>query len=247
MDYGAEHILLYLNDGMNAREKEAFETACREDKDLRERLEACRDAMDYYRRTQEYAGETASLKLLTGELGKQYFSTPEVQPVRKVSLYRNRNLAAMAAALALLVFAGFYWFYTPDPLSAYGHLPAIAVTERGNTAEQDKSELASLINKKDYPAALPLARKLIDADSASISNRLYYGLCLLHTRSYERSRYWLQPVYAGNSLLKYRAALLIGLSYQQEGRKAESTNILEQIPPEADEYKDAQSLLRRLR
>lgn len=208
--------------------------------------------MEYYAQQDRDAAELEVLRAMTSEMNTTYFSGSEQPAITEGSrpgqrLFAARGIMAMAATVALLVFAGLYWFRSPDLLEQYGHIPAVSIAERGADADKDWKTLTQAINAHEYKKALPLSRDILMGDTSSLSAREYYGLCLLHTGDYAGARRWLQYVAQSGSLLQYRAVLLTGLSYYKEGDKEAARKQWEQIPAAADEYIPAQKLLEQVR
>ncbi len=198
----------------------------------------------------EYPGRAAkreAFKASLTEVGKDFFkdNKAEVAPQMTAKLNWKRWATAVAAGLALVLAA--VWFFrlgTPNYQQYAQHAP-LALTLRGQ-ADQAISDAEKAFAEKDYGKAQAALEQVIAADPKNITANLYQGICLLELGRIAEARAVFAPIALGQSALRGEANWYIALSYLKEKNYEACKSNLQYIEPGADRYEQAQELMKKL-
>jgi len=251
MDY--EKIEQYLSGDMPETERTAFEAALAADPALASELQLYKTIQDELSIQVQQQEEQNALQQTLTEAGKKYFTTA-TQPAKVVSM-GNRKIwySALAAAAAIALFFIIRPMLSKSIMSndqlyqQYAQAEPLDLEKRGTAADSVLIKMKTLYNSKDYAAALKLAPEAIAADPADISLKLALAHCYTETGNYTAAIPLLDSIAGGQSVYKYQALFYKALTYLKQDKKADCIHTLESIPADAVTYKDAQSLMGKLK
>ncbi len=192
--------------------------------------------------------EEATLKATLHSVGKNYFDKAQT-PV--VPIFERKWLvASMAAAVAVLVFM--LWpstgqNITDEELFASFSTKSIDPLSFDTRGKEDSVLILAgrKFNSKDYAAALQLFNSVAQgSDNAQI--QLAKGICLMQTAQYNQAKLIFEQIEKGSSVFVSKAVWYKALIALQQKDRATCKKLLQQISADADDYKDAQELLKLL-
>ncbi|ALJ05267.1 hypothetical protein APS56_09095 [Pseudalgibacter alginicilyticus] len=152
---------------------------------------------------------------------------------------------AMVASITLLI--GIFMFnnFSNPSYSDYNNYGNISLTVRGDN--DDLLQTAeNAFNNKEFAKADIAFEQLINIDGDNAELKLYQSISNIELNNFEIADDLLNDIRAGNSAYKNKATWYLALSkLKQENYKA-SLEILKTIPEDAEDYKQAQKLIKKL-
>ena len=166
---------------------------------------------------------------------------------------KKRNLlpyvSGIAAAIALLLAAGFYLFIdnntNPEALFTQHYEPYVLSLSSRDAADNQIAQLSEYYNNKNYKAALPLFEKILTDDATNARMLLGAGICNLELNQFMEARKHFSTIISINDIrLQDMAKWYIALSFLKENNPTAATPFLDQVleNPRADKYKEAKQL-----
>jgi tetratricopeptide (TPR) repeat protein len=197
-----------------------------------------------------FSTEKKQLESNIQEIGNTYFKNEKAQKVAhqggeaKVIRIPVWGYAA-AASIAIIVMV--YFFIPQHPTySDYASIPTLTLTERGIEDELIK-ETEELFNAKKYAEAEQSISKLIARDSANAEYQFYYGIVYLEQGKHDETTQIFKKLQQGNSVYKYRALWFEALNQLKQKHYDQCSELLKALPEDAEDYEQAQKLLRKLK
>jgi thioredoxin-like negative regulator of GroEL len=129
--------------------------------------------------------------------------------------------------------------------SDYANYENISFTVRGENDELlVKTERA--FNNKDFTEAIQYFDQILENDPDNAEIQLYKAISLIEIDQFSKADEILGSLSQKTTAYKYKAIWYWALSKLKQNDDEECKNILNQIPEEADEYEQANKLLRKL-
>lgn len=225
--YDKEFIIRYVEDELDAAEKQQFEAHLREDPSLAAEISLYRELKATLRERLPPDDGAAALQQTLSAFNKEYFKKDA--GARRIPL--TRWLTGMAAAASVIIATVLLW--PSDNRALYqrlGDTQMAGVTERGGNTDTLLQKAAVYFNRHEFAKALPLLDRAVKADSADQLALFYRGLAEWHTGALSAARTDLEKLYNGESLLRYEAAFYLALGYAGEKNSAAAREWLERIP-----------------
>ncbi|KJD31783.1 hypothetical protein PK35_13620 [Tamlana nanhaiensis] len=233
----------YLANELSEVEQEAFENQLKNDADFNEAFQTYKSLNQFldYKFNNEDA--SAAFKTNLEGISNTYFNKEEAS-AEKPKSFNFYKYAVAACVVALLGFFVLNQFSTPT-FSDFNNYDTISLTVRGenddllNTAE-------TAFNTKDFVKAEEAFSALLKLDETNAEYKLYKAISNIELSHFETAEALLNEVKNGNSVYKNKAIWYLGLSQlKQENFKA-CIAILKTIPEDAEDYKRAQKLIKKL-
>jgi tetratricopeptide (TPR) repeat protein len=151
-----------------------------------------------------------------------------------------------ATAASIAVIFGVYFFDQSNPTyHDFANIPELSITERGN-AEKNRKNAEHAFNSKNYVKAEKYLLALLSKDENNVVYQFYYGLSLLEQDKYVEATQVLEKLYEGKSAYKYKALWFEALNQLKQKKYDQCTELLKNIPKEAEDYIRAQELLKKI-
>ncbi|NOY47641.1 MAG: hypothetical protein GXO84_05510, partial [Chlorobi bacterium] len=101
-------------------------------------------------------------------------------------------------------------------------------------------------NSANYAEADKAFKKLLELDGNNAELQFYRAIANIELDKFEVSDLLLQKLSKGNSAYKNKATWYLALSKLKQKENEECISILKTIPEDAEDYKQAQKLLKKL-
>ncbi|MFI1771106.1 tetratricopeptide repeat protein [Thalassobellus citreus] len=152
---------------------------------------------------------------------------------------------AIAASVALLIGVFTFNQFSNPTYGDYASYDAISLTVRGaNDALLQTAENA--FNNKEFAKAEHAFKSLIELDSENSELILYSAISNIELNNFEIADGLLEDLKEGKSAYKYKGAWYLALSKLKQKDEKACLEILKTIPEDADDYKQAQKLIKKL-
>jgi thioredoxin-like negative regulator of GroEL len=235
----------YLNKELSASEIISFEEKRNSDADFKQEFEIYKALETSLASKFENEEAEKELKKTISKLGSKYIK-PENSVKKKgkiISLFNYKNLM-VAASIALLI--GFFLFNNGDPVySDFSNHKGLELIVRGDNNEASlKAQEA--FNSKNYKEALQQLTILSETNTNDTEIELYKGICFLELNIYVEADVIFDAISSGNSAFVNTATWYKALSMLKQEQFEACKYVLKTIPESADEYKQAQKLLKKL-
>ncbi len=243
-----EMIEAYMNNELTGDDLQQFQQRLSADEEFAKEVNLYGFINDNMKTSIQHQTQRQQLNKTLTQLGNQHFKIQK-EKSKIVSFNRFKWLAAAAAVFAIII--SVYLLTNQNQLSSQQlyteHAKYNSISfERGNT---DSALLipVKFYNSKNYAAAIPFFETYLKQYPANTEIALTLNICRIETGLYDNAINGLDSIIAKQNAFLYQAQWLKALAYLKQDKKEECKNILEQIPPEADTYAEAQSLLKRLK
>jgi tetratricopeptide (TPR) repeat protein len=247
-EFNYEIINDYLSGELTGEALQAFEREMQANKNLANEVALYKIIQDELSFDQQNKVQKNELANTLSTLNKTHF----VQPTAKVVSFKKWIYAATALAAAAVLF----FIFRPIPTEVFNNetvfasytknIEELSVGQRGNVVDTLLINAATLYNKKEYAAALPILQKIIIAKPQETSFTLATGVCYLQTLQYGDALKLFTEIENGNSVFKQQATWYKALTYLKQNKLSDCYNVLKTIPTDADKYKEATELMKKI-
>jgi Flp pilus assembly protein TadD len=244
-----EMIQQYLGGELTAAEVAAFELEMKTNAELAKEVALYKTIDEEMKRSK--AGEkdekelTSSLQSLTNE----YFNTPKGKVIGIKKYWWYVATAAAAAVIAFILFrpASDEAF---DNKKLYAHYTTnteeLATGIRGDKNDSLLKAASAYFNFGDFKMALPLLQLATASRPEDIQLQLAVGYCHMQTNSDDSAQLIFTKIETGNSVYKSKAHWYKALLFLKQNKIDECYSSLQLLPATADNYKDAQELMKKI-
>ncbi len=241
-EYTFEEIESYLEGGMSAADKLAFESALASDQLLAENLRRHKES---HAMVEMYARSSIKSKIKAihdAKLSNASTKKREAFPMMRI-----------AASLALLIVAGALYLYLGSTYSP-SHLANEAFEPYpnrfrtlGTNENTDFNKALNAYDEQDYSQAINLFAKIAPDDEKYVDAQFYLGVSNLGSEKYQEALAPLKYVVESESLYEGSASWYLCLVYLQLEREDEAKEILRSIASKGGKKaKIAEELLDKL-
>ena len=151
----------------------------------------------------------------------------------------------MAASVLLFISIVLFNNLTNPVYSDYSNYASISFTVRGEQNALLKTA-ENAFNTKDFAKAEEAFKSLILLDKDNAEIKLYSAIANIELNNYETAEKLLTTLQKGQSVYKNKATWFLALSKLKQKEHYDCLEILKTIPKDADEYKEAQKLIKKL-
>ncbi len=177
------------------------------------------------------------------QISQTYFNTKPNSNHLKVRPYFKYFIAA--CAIVLLGFFVFNPFSSLPKYSDYAHYNTISLIVRGNNQALLQTA-ETTFNTKKFAKANNAFKRLLAIDKDNNELKFYYALCNIELDNFKQADSVLVQLQSGTSVFKHKASWYLALSKLKQDDIEACVVILQSIPKEAEDYKQAQKLLNKL-
>tara|TARA_R110002050_G_scaffold57866_5_gene130175 strand:- start:1945 stop:2691 length:747 start_codon:yes stop_codon:yes gene_type:complete len=236
----------YLSKEMTKEELITFEARLKSEPEFNQAFNTYKGLSSFLEH--KFENETASNAFQENlkKISDRHFNNSEVvQEQATKSKTFNLFKYAIAASVALLF--GIFTFnqFTNPTYNDYSDYDAISLTVRG--ANDDLLQTAeNAFNNKDFAKAEAAFRGLIKLDSENSELIFYSAISNIELNNFEIADALLEDLKEGKSAYKYKGVWYLALSKLKQKDEEACLAILKTIPEDADDYKQAQKLIKKL-
>jgi hypothetical protein len=229
----------YFNNELSQEEKLEFELQLQNDADIKEKFEIYKEINGYLET--KFSSETIDFKKNLESISNQNFSENKKE-VKVISF--KPWYYAVAASVAILFGTWFFMQNAVPNYSDYATHETAIFTERGEVIKNLKiAEKA--FNNKNYKEAI-VNFEIVLKDYKRPEIEYYYGISLLEENRYTDAEKVFTQIKSGKSVYKDKATWQLALSSLKQKKYEDCKKYINQIPADAEDYKTAQKLLKKL-
>jgi len=241
-----EIIEQYLDGELKGEALLAFEQEMQANPELLKEVELHRTIHSEMIQSLQQREEEMEITQTLQELGHDYFKK---KPAKLVTIRRWWYTAAAAAAAVLLFLVIRPLFTRPfdkDKLFARYIQDVQGLPEAQRGADNDSLRVAAarLYNREKYAEALPLLGAVIAEQPGAVEFRLATGVSYLQTGKYDSAMVLFDIIAAGTTVFKEKAVWYKALILLKQNKLDDCYIVLASLPPDADNYKEAQKLMK---
>jgi len=233
----------YILHSLNESEKESFEKRLNEDEAFSKAFELYKETSDFLKHKLSNKAERDAFKSNLSKISKTH-SVNTKAPSKKIRLLHPWKLAVAASFILILGLFYSQWFTTPV-YNDYAAYPQISLTVRGDTS-QVAAEAENAFNAQNYQDAIPLFKSLLEAEPENTEIQLYLAVSLVEENAFAEAEAVFDDLLKQPSAYLNQARWYAALSKLKQKKYEETEGLLRLIPSEAEEYPQAQKLLKKL-
>jgi len=176
-------------------------------------------------------------------ISAQHFGLKEANKpkAKKLNFYKYAIAACVVLFLGLFVLNQFLG----PTYSNYAKHDVISLSVRGeNDALIKTAETA--FNNKNFAKAEKAFEALLKTNPDNPELQLYQAISKIELNNFKTADYLLEQLRNGSSVYQYKAAWYLALSKLKQENNQACLSVLKTIPQEADDYKRAQKLIKKL-
>lgn len=238
----ADYILFetYLSGALDAKAQGEFEARLESDEVFKNAFETYKQATAFLENTYGNEAETEAFKKNLNAISEKHF-TREIKTTKRIKPWYY----SIAAAVVLLF--GFFiaqQFSTPsyDDFASYH---TISLSVRSEQPELiSKAETA--FNEKDFKAANGYFKQLLETNPDNLEFQLYQAVSMVELGLFDEADAIFGKLLETPSVYKNKAAWYLALSKLKQEDYRACVEVLKTIPEDAEDYKQAQKLLKKL-
>lgn len=236
----------YLNNELTNVELKSFEDELLSNEDFKQEFEIYKALEISMASKFENEQEEIELRKTLQNLGNQYITDSKTEnnsETKVIPLFNYKKLM-VAASIALLI--GFFVFNNENPVySDFANHNSLEIVVR---SENNEAVVAAekAFNSKKYDEALQELTVLSNNYPEDIEIALYKGICNLELNNYDKAEQIFTNISEGDSSFASKATWYKALNYLKQEKLDACKNVLESIPESAEEFKQAQKLLKKL-
>ncbi|MFD0835082.1 tetratricopeptide repeat protein [Mariniflexile aquimaris] len=232
----------YLLGELSKEETIAFETRIETDPKFKESFNTYKELTSFLENKFENEAASTAFQTNLKNISKTYFDKQE-SPVKSIKF--KPWLSAAAASVVLLISIVLFNNLSTPVYSDYANYDSISLTVRG---EQDAllHTAENAFNAKDFAKAEEAFKSLMVLDKDNVELQFYRGVANVELNKFETAEKLLLSLSKGQSVYKNKAKWYLALSNLKQEEYDECIEILKTIPEDAEEYKQAQKLIKKL-
>ena len=232
----------YLLGELSKEEIVAFETRLETDSKFKESFNTYKELTSFLEHKFENEAASTAFQTNLKNISIAYFDKQE-SPVKSIKF--KPWLYATAASVVLLISIVLFNNLSTPVYSDYAKYDSISLTVRG---EQDAllHTAENAFNAKDFAKAEEAFKSLMVLDKDNVELQFYRGVANVELNKFETAEKLLLSLSKGQSVYKNKAKWYLALSNLKQEEYDECIEILKTIPEDADEYKQAQKLIKKL-
>lgn len=234
----------YLSHSLSESERETFEKRLREDKPFQEAFELYKEMSAFLEHKFSDKPEREAFKANLSKISNAQLGSTKASS-KKVKLLHPWKLAVAASIIVVVGFFYSQWFTTPV-YNDYADYPQISLAVRGDT-NQNAAQAENAFNSQNYREAIPLFKNLLESEPKNREIQLFLAVSLVEENAFAEADTLFDSLLKEPSAYLNQARWYAALSNLKQKEYDETEAILRLIPEEAEEYAQAQKLLKKLK
>lgn len=232
----------YLSGDLSNDESQAFEVRLEQEPSFKTAFETYKELSGFL--NHEIGNETKNQEFKDNlkAISNSYFENQTgATSVKRFNFYKY----AIAACVVLLL--GYFVFnqFSRPVYGDYAHYGNVSLTVRSdNNTLFTKAENA--FNSKQYDEAKTLFNTILETDPSNLEIQLYNAIALIETDQYSQADALLKSISETNSAYKNKAIWYWALSKLKQKEYKKCADLLKTLPKDAEDYQQAQKLLKKL-
>ncbi|PKQ46827.1 tetratricopeptide repeat protein [Confluentibacter flavum] len=232
----------YILGDLSETEKNAFETQLKADSKFNDSFNTYKELSSFLEHKFENEAASTAFQSNLENISKTYFEKQDA-PI-KVIRFKIWQYA-VAATVALLIGITVFNNFSSPVYEDFADYNSISLTVRG---EQDAllKTAENAFNTKDFAKAEEAFRSLMLIDKDNAELQFYRAVANLELNKFEMAESLLTSLSKGQSAYKNKAIWYLALSDLKQKDYDACLEILKTIPEDADDYDEAQKLIKKL-
>jgi len=234
----------YLSGQLDTAQKEAFTNRLHNDLEFKKAFDSYKSTSQFLEGYLKNEEKTKAFKENLKAISTKYFDKKEASKKK----FRGINPWYYSIAAAAMLAIGFFitqQFSSPS-YENYAHYGNISLTVRG-TDNKLLSQAETAFNNKDYQEAQSYFFQLLKTDTNNMELQLYRAVSLVELNNYSEADSLFNTIIKTPSVYKNKAIWYLALSKLKQGDYPASLNVLKTLPRDAEDYKEAQNLMKELK
>lgn len=230
----------YLLGDLSKEDNNAFESRLESDSKFKDSFNTYRELSSFLEHKFENEAASTTFQNNLKNISKSYFEKQEI-PKKRFKPWQY----AMAATIALLIGITVFNNLSTPVYSDYASYNDISLTVRG---EQDAlmHTAENAFNTKDFAKADEAIKSLMVLDKDNAELKFYRAVANIELNNFDMAETMLISLKNGQSAYKNKAIWYLALSNLKQKEYDDCLEILKTIPIDADEYEQAQKLIKKL-
>ena len=230
----------YLLGDLSKEDNNAFESRLESDSKFKDSFNTYRELSSFLEHKFENEAASTTFQNNLKNISKSYFEKQEI-PKKRFKPWQY----AMAATIALLIGITVFNNLSTPVYSDYASYNDISLTVRG---EQDAlmHTAENAFNTKDFAKADEAIKSLMVLDKDNAELKFYRAVANIELNNFDMAETMLISLKNGQSAYKNKAIWYLALSNLKQKEYDDCLEILKTIPIDADDYKKAQKLIKKL-
>ncbi len=234
----------YLSHSLSESERETFEKRLKEEDSFSEAFAIYKETSTFLEHKFSDKSERESFKANLSKISSSQSSSTKIS-AKKVKLLHPWKLAVAASIIVVVGFFYSQWFTTPV-YNDYADYPQISLAVRGDV-NQTAAEAENAFNSQNYQEAIPLFKTLLESQPENLEIQLFLAVSMVEENAFAEADTLFESLIKEPSAYLNQARWYAALSKLKQKEYKETEVILRLIPEEAEEYPQAQKVLKKLK
>ncbi|MGY0393568.1 tetratricopeptide repeat protein [Bizionia sp. KMM 8389] len=233
----------YLSGELNPDEQLAFHKRLQTDETFKQAFETYNNTSSYLKHAIGNETKNLDFKANLESASNTYFKNQANTSTKQ----RRINPWYYSVAAAAIIIIGFFigQQFSSPVYADFADYGTISLTVRG---EQDNllAKAEAAFNNQDYQAANAYFTELLQLDSSHIELQLYKAVSMVELSKYTEADEILIGISQSPSVFRNKAKWYLALSKLKQDQINACLDVLHTIPEDAEDYSQAQKLIRKL-
>lgn len=238
----------YLLGELSPEEATTFELRLETDSEFSQAFNSYKELSSFLEHKFENEEASTAFKANLKKISEKHFSKDDAiaENKSKSKVFKLYKYAIAASVAVLFGIFTFQQLSTPTYGDFSDH-DAISLTVRGGHEQKDLIKAAEdAFNAGDFIKAEEALINLIKLDVENVELKLYHAITSIELNKFDVANNLLEEIKGGNSAFKHKATWYHALSKLKQEDHSACLEILRTIPEYADDYEEAQKLIKKL-
>lgn len=232
----------YLSGKLSGDAIDSFENRLKNESAFKKAFETYKELSGFLAHKFENEEKLASFQSNLKTISNNYFNK-NASP-KKVIRFKAWQYA-MAASVAIFIGIYSYSLFSIPTYGEYANYNKISLTVRG-TQNELLTKAENSFNNKKFKEAETLFTELLNLESDNQEFQLYKAISEIELDMFTEAETILTTISKENSVFKNKAIWYLALSKLKQKDYKKCVEILKMIPEDADDFSNAQKLLKKL-
>ena len=232
----------YLAKELSPEELTLFENRLKNDSEFKKSLDTYKELNNFLAHKFENENATNDFQKNVKNISATYFNN--ATSTTKIIKFKAWQYA-MAASVVLFFGIYSYNLFSVPSYSDFANYETISLSVR-SSENRTLQNAETAFNDKNFIQAEKEFELLLKTDATNQEFQLYKAISEIELNKFNESEKALKNISSGNSVYKHQATWYLALIKLKQKEYKECATILHTIPQDADQYKLAQKLLKKL-